>query len=60
METSANPHEEKGGTHFRWLVEQVWADAIRFGAAIVVEHRCIADIVTSIAVASLSVDRVSS
>jgi hypothetical protein len=34
------------------------ANAIRIGPAILVEDRCIADIVTSIAVAGLSVDRV--
>jgi hypothetical protein len=42
------------------ILENVTADAIRFGPAIVIEHRCIADIVTSTAVAGLSVDRVSS
>jgi hypothetical protein len=42
------------------ILEDVSADAIRFGPAIVVQHRCIADIVTSIAVAGLSVDRVPS
>jgi len=40
------------------ILEDVSADAIRFVPAIVVEDRCIADIVTSVAVAGLSVDRV--
>jgi hypothetical protein len=40
--------------------DHISAAATRFGPAIVVEHRCIADIVTGIAVAGLSVDRVSS
>lgn len=43
-----------------WVEEHIPAAATRFGPAIVVEHRCIADIVTGIAVAGLSVDRVSS
>jgi hypothetical protein len=43
-----------------WVEEHIPADAIHFGPAIVVEHRCIAGIVASIAVAGLSVDRVSS
>jgi len=38
--------------------EHIPAAVTRFGPAIVVEHRCIADIVTGIAVAGLSVDRV--
>jgi hypothetical protein len=43
-----------------WAEEHIPAAATRFGPAIVVEHRCIADIVTSLAGAGLSVDRVSS
>ena len=43
-----------------WVEEHIPADATRFGPAIVVEHRYIADIVTGITVAGLSVDRVSS
>ena len=43
-----------------WVQDHISADAIRFGPAIVVEHRCLADIVTGIALAGLSVDRVSS
>ena len=42
-----------------WAEEHIPVAATRFGPAIVVEHRCIADIVTGIAVAGLSVDRVS-
>ena len=43
-----------------WVQDHISADAIRFGPAIVVEHRCLADIVTGIALAGLSADRVSS
>jgi len=41
-----------------WVQDHISARATRFGPAIVVEHRCIADIVTGIGVAGLSVDRV--
>jgi hypothetical protein len=43
-----------------WVQDHISADATRFGPAIVVEHRCISDIVTGIAAAGLNVDRVSS
>jgi hypothetical protein len=43
-----------------WVQDHISADATRFGPAIVVEHRGIAEIVTGIAVAGLSVDQVSS
>lgn len=43
-----------------WVQHHIPAAATRFGPAIVVEHRCIADIVTGITVSGLSVDRVSS
>jgi hypothetical protein len=43
-----------------WVQDHISADAIRFGPAIVVKNRCVADIVTGIAVAGLTVDRVSS
>jgi hypothetical protein len=38
--------------------DHITADAIHFGPAIVVEYRCIADIVTSICNAGLTVDGV--
>jgi hypothetical protein len=41
-----------------WVQDHISAAATRFGPAIVVEHRCIADIVTAIAGAGLTVDRV--
>jgi len=43
-----------------WAQDHISADTIRFGPAIVVEHRYIADIVTGIAIAGLTVDQVSS
>jgi len=41
-----------------WAEEHIPADATRFGPAIVVERRCIADILTRICFAGLAVERV--
>jgi len=38
-----------------WVEEHISADATRFGPAIVIEHRCITDIVTGICNAGLTV-----
>jgi len=39
-----------------WVEEHIPADAVRFGPAVVIEHRCIADIVTDIDTAGLTVE----
>jgi len=41
-----------------WAEGHVLADATRFGPAIVIEPHCIADILTGIGTAGLTVDRV--
>jgi hypothetical protein len=43
-----------------WAAEHISADAIRFGPAIVVDHRWIADIITGICKAALTMDGVQS
>ena len=40
-----------------WVEAYISAGATRFGPAIVVEHRCVTDIITGIALAGLTVDR---